>query len=290
MLTIFANLRINEPERLQHMKDSFFSFNTISDNWLINVRGKLRNEAITFLKENLGDKMVFFELLDDSRGWMNNALEMLPKAKYNYLLIWNEDHMNIASQDVYKGIIQEMEEQKVEYIMYSWWMFGKAREVFDKLEDKISLKKFKYIDTLYLTPKKWRLARKAGYPYFIISMCGIFHKDLLEKLLIEDRKKWPMFLTKFVFKVIGFLTYKLHILKQGRGCTKDYFYKINKLFFHKLTRNPKECPVEIEKNPERTDVLPLKIAFSKQELFACIDDDLDMEKYSLIKRGLYPLK
>ena len=54
MLTIFANIRINDCERLQHMKDSFLSFNTISDDWLINVRGKLREEAVLFLKE-LGD-------------------------------------------------------------------------------------------------------------------------------------------------------------------------------------------------------------------------------------------
>lgn len=290
MLTIFANLRINDTERLQHMKDSFFSFNTISDDWLINVRGKLRDEAIAFLKENLGDKMTLFELLDDSRGWMNNALEMLPKAKHDYLLVWNEDHMNIALQEAYKGIIQEMKEQEVDYMTYSWWMFGKAREVFDKFENEFELKKFKYIDILNLTPKKWRLARKKGYPYFIISLCGIFHKNLWEKLLVEDRKKLPMFLTKFLFKIIGFFTYKLPILKKGRGCTKNYFYKVNKLFFHKLIKYPKECPFELEKNFERTDVLPLKIAFPKQELFACIDDNLDMQGYSLIKRGLYPLR
>lgn len=46
----------DEPERLQHMKDFFMSFNVISDDWIIiNIREDLRDEVIDFLKENLGD-------------------------------------------------------------------------------------------------------------------------------------------------------------------------------------------------------------------------------------------
>ena len=48
MLTIFANMKIDSTVRLQHMKDSFLSFDTISDNWLINIRGKFRNDALGF--------------------------------------------------------------------------------------------------------------------------------------------------------------------------------------------------------------------------------------------------
>ena len=68
-LTIFANMMINNTKRFQHLKDSFYSFHNISDNWLINIRGKLRNDVIDFLKNNLGDKMILFELLDEKRGF-----------------------------------------------------------------------------------------------------------------------------------------------------------------------------------------------------------------------------
>jgi hypothetical protein len=290
MLTIFANLRINEKERLQHMKDSFNSFKTISDDWVINIRGKQREEAIKFLKENLGSKMTLFELLDDSRGWLVNALEMVDKAKYDYLLVWNEDHMNIAPQEIYKGIMTEMKENDVDYMMYSWWIFGTCREVFDKLKTEIGLQKFQYIDTVYLTKERWKKVLKAGYPYFIISLCGIFYKDLFKKMLKDEQKKLPIFLTRLLFKAMGFLTYYLHILGRKH---KRYFWIVNKVFFHKLRKFSRETPFELEQPETRTDRLPLKMAFPKQELFACIDDDLsapETQGSSLISRGLYPLQ
>ena len=43
--------------------------------------------------------MVLFKLLDDDRGWLNNASEMLKSAKYDYVLLWNEDHMNVVPQN-----------------------------------------------------------------------------------------------------------------------------------------------------------------------------------------------
>jgi 6-phospho-3-hexuloisomerase len=43
----------------------------------------------------------------------------------------------------------------------------------------------------------------------------------------------------------------------------------------------------MEKGPERYDVLPAKVAYSKKELFACIDDNVNEVGYSLIERGLY---
>ena len=69
---------------------------------------------------------------------------------------------------------------------------------------------------------------------------------------------------------------------------RKYFHLINKVLDHRLRRFPKETPFDLEKAPDRTDMLPLKMAFAKRELFACIDDDLDVPGYQLIKRGIYP--
>jgi 6-phospho-3-hexuloisomerase len=43
----------------------------------------------------------------------------------------------------------------------------------------------------------------------------------------------------------------------------------------------------MEKSGERYDMLPIRFAFPNQELFACIDDDLNTEGYSLVSRGVY---
>lgn len=274
MLTIFGNLKINSEARLQHLKDSFFSFSEISDDWLINIRGDFRNEAISFLKDNLKDKARFFELLDDARGWTTNALEMLPKAKHDYVLIWDEDHMNIAPASLYGDIIKEMRDNGVEYMPYSWWFTGRIRKNFD-------IKKSKNIDIVYLTKEKWEPFKALGTNNYIIGTNGIFSKVFFEKLLKKDRAKAPISIVHFFAR----LTYLLGI-RSGR---EKWFNLVNKLFFRrKLRKFSQETPYNLEYESYRTDILPIKKAFPRQELFACIDDDTDEKGYQLIKRGLYP--
>jgi hypothetical protein len=55
-------------------------------------------------------------------------------------------------------------------------------------------------------------------------------------------------------------------------------------------RWPKETPFDFEKSPQDTHWLPIKMAISKQELFASIDDDHECEGYCLQSRGLYPIR
>lgn len=280
-LTIFANMLINNRRRLQHLRDSFFSFNNISDNWLINIRGDLRDEAINFLREQLGEKMVSFALLDDKRaggGWFKNSLEMLEKAKYDYIFIWNEDHLNLVDQGIYPQIIQEMAGEKVDYLMYSWWIFGKYRENFI-IEN---LKKHRYIDTIYLTKKLWKRQLRKGYDKYIISMTGIFSRKLLIKLLRKETLKLPRWVTTNIFRIMILLD-KLGIKFNHR----QYYDFINRLIFGRLTKWPNNYPFDLEKSPYRWDILPLKMALPKYELFACIDDDLGYPGSDLISRGLY---
>lgn len=283
-VTIFGNLRINTPVRLEHMKSTFLSFKEVSDNWVINVRGDYREEAIHFLKEQLGQKLVLGDLLDDSRGWITNALELLGKAKYEYVLIWLEDHMCMVSPDIIQGAVNEMAEHKVDYMPYSWWMFGKSRKVFDELAYEVHMQKGTYISSLTLTPSKWALVRKHGHPYFLISMLGIFRKEFLRTMWSKDQHRLPLIFKKAIFKVFGVLT-KIGFPKQGH---KELFSKINRYaFFNKLRKYPAVTPFETEKDQERVDVLPFVMGLPNQELFACIDDDLNEKGYSLIDRGLY---
>ena len=284
MLTILGNLRINSLSRLEHMKDSLLSFKGASDNWLINIRGTFRDETIDFLKKELGDRLVLFTLLDDSRGWITNSLDMLNDAKYDYVFVWNEDHVNITSVDTVIQTAEEMKKYKIDYLLYSWWMFGKAREAFDKVASEINLKDGNHISYLALDKESWSKVRKAGYPYYLISMCGIFRKDYLQTMLQRDLFRLPTFFKKLVFKLLYELT-KVGFKREGH---KELFDKINRwVFMNKIRRFPKETPFEIEKGPERVDALPLVFALPKKEFFACIDDNLGEEGYSLLERGLY---
>lgn len=284
MLTIFGNLRINSLTKLEHLKASLNSFKNESDDWLINVRGTFREEAIMFLKQELGDRVRLFSLLDDSRGWLTNSLEMLEKAKHKYVLVWNEDHLNIAPPGELNKVAGEMEKYSSDYLLYSWWMSGGARKEFDTLAKKIDFKKGEHISTLNLTKEKWLKIREAGYPYYLISMCGIFRKDFLMNLWEKDQNRWPYFFKKGVFKIFGALT-KVGFRKVGH---KELFNKINqKIFKGRIRKYPKETPFEMEKDPERIDILPLKFSLPNRELFACIDDNINVKGYSLVERGLY---
>lgn len=282
MLTIFANIRISDRESLTHLKDSLFSFRSISDNWIINVRGSFRGEALVFLKQELGADGIFFELLDDSRGWAINSLEMIEKAKYEYILFWNEDHLNIAPQALFADIINDMKAAKADYLQYSWWFGGKIRGGFEQ----IKLENYKSIDAVYLTDEKWKEVRSLGYRYFIIALQGIYQKDFFKRLLEKDNNRVSFFdarsIVNFAKKTLAFLG-----ITSGR---EKWFNRINKYIFRKkLRRFSKEAPFDLEYEPDRTDILPIKIALPKQELFACIDDDNGEQEYQLIKRGLYPV-
>lgn len=280
-LTVIANMLINNPKRLQHLKDSFFSFKDISDDWLINIRGDMRKETIDFLRTQLGDKMIAFELLDDrifGGGWFKNSLEMLAKAKHDYIFLWNEDHINLIAQGNYANIIKEMAKERVDYMMYSWWLFGEYRKNF-MVEN---LKQHQYIDIVYLTKELWKKQLKRGYDKYIISMAGIFNKNFLIKLLQKERFKLPKFFTTNIFRVMILLD-KMGIEFNHR----QYYDGINRILFGKLTKWPKNYPFELEKSPYRWDILPIKMGLPKEELFACIDDDLGYKGSDLISRKLY---
>jgi hypothetical protein len=118
MITILGNIRINSLSRLEHFKNSFFSFKELSDDWVINIRGTFRDEAISFLRSELNNKLNLFTLLNDNRGWITNALEMLNVAKYQYILVWNEDHMNISTTDHIISVIKEMRTGKEKVFVF----------------------------------------------------------------------------------------------------------------------------------------------------------------------------
>ena len=49
LITFFANIKIDDIQRLNRFKKSFFSMKGIEPNlWVINIRGKFRKLAYTF--------------------------------------------------------------------------------------------------------------------------------------------------------------------------------------------------------------------------------------------------
>jgi 6-phospho-3-hexuloisomerase len=284
MLTILANVKIDTPKKLKHWQDSFLSFCTISDDWLLNVQGALRNEAFNFVRERLPkNALTEFDLSNnDKNRWSSNSLIMLKSARYDYVLLWNEDHINLAPQPIYVKIISEMEKYKTDLLCYSWWYNGYQSELFEPYKNQ----RGEVVDVVYFTPKILKDLLNTGFRGNIISKVCIFHRDLLHRMLRDDIRRFPHIVTRVFYKLF-------HMPKLlGIRIKEVDYYNFFKKFVHYICRDllplfPLDTPFNIGKDFLHTNFLPLTIAIPKQELFASIDKDNEVAGYSLLKRGSY---
>jgi len=179
-LSIFANFRINDEERFLRMKDSFNSFRDLpARKWVINARGKYKEETLAFLTERLGNKLIPYRL-ESKQGWMHDTKQMLSNFDTDFVFFWVEDHINLVPADKYQAIIDEMKDAGSEYLTYSWWHDGRPIEVYRELNKKETANIYAFnIDrpALDLVKKK--------YSPFIMSIVGIFSTDLFKKIVTE---------------------------------------------------------------------------------------------------------
>ena len=194
-LAVFANFRIDSEERLQRMKDSFESFKGAEiQQWVINARGYFKDDAVQYLKDRLGEKLILFNL-ESKQGWFFDSRKMLDKIQSEYVLFWIEDHICTCGVEKLNAIIYEMRDLKIEYLGYSWFGMGKSLSEFDNLEIRnadniIKLHYDKYQNSL----RQNNSIRIINGPTYIISVCGIFSKDLFLRIVMCNRpwiRRWP---------------------------------------------------------------------------------------------------
>lgn len=191
-LTVFANFRISNEERLQRMKDSFDSFIKSNPNqWVINIRGELKNEAGNYLKSKLRNKL-HLSFKDSKKGWNFDTRELLTKIKSELVMVWVEDHILINTISKFKELLEEMYLMKIDILHYSFFT-----------EENINFySAFKYEyqgDNL----NSWRFDKhlnkycsknKLNYKYSV-PMMSIMRKDFFTKVLTCPRpylKRWPI--------------------------------------------------------------------------------------------------
>lgn len=195
LLTVFANFRIDSDERFLRMKDSFFSFREANiERWVINIRGDLKNLAADFLRENLKDKLVLFEL-NSSRGWFFDSNQMFSSINTSYVFFWIEDHICLCGPNTLNNIIKDMGSNDVDYLGYSWYGMGKFLDEFKgisgiKASTLVSYKYDKAVNRLRQSNSKTILGRES----YIISACGIFARSFMLRILNAGPpfpRRWP---------------------------------------------------------------------------------------------------
>lgn len=246
VLTVFANFRIDSEERFLRMQDSFRSFCEANiEKWVINIRGPYKRQAAEFLKNNLGNNLILFEL-ESRKGWFHDSRQMLENIQTEYVFFWIEDQLCVSGEGFFNQVVSEMKKHGAEYLLYTAYHHGATLRSFDCLpildSDSIILVDYTIIN--HRKRLKFISDNKLICASFIISVCSILEVSLFTRLILKND---PL-----------------------------------------IKRSPKETPFDFEKNRSDIHWLPIKVAQTKKEFFAFIDDDHGGENHSLISRGLYP--
>lgn len=187
MISVFANFRINNKERLELFKLSFNSIKNEQnfDNWVINCRGNYKTHAQNILKENLGEKLIFTSN-ESKKGWFYDSSKMLKDLKNNFIFFWIEDHVKISTHFINSSELKDLEENKIDYLQYSFTHSNRFKALQPFLDSEDS--KFNYY-TLNLKNTK-----KSKEKIYIVSVVGLFSKFFFKKIISTNHpllKRWP---------------------------------------------------------------------------------------------------
>ena len=190
-LAVFSNFFIDNEERFQRMKDSFYSFKDYNPNeWFINIRGKLKNEAGEFLKKELGDTLNLF-YLQNRRGWFHDSKILAKNIKSDFIFFWIEDHILISSIEDFKNCIIEMKKFQADQLLYSF-LTKEVRARFDIITPD---NKGDFITTIRLDKKNCNKIRKKLNRDFYYTSCASIMTNSFFRTVLESKKpflkRWP---------------------------------------------------------------------------------------------------
>lgn len=188
-LTIFANFFINNKERLQRMKDSFKSFRNINPNeWVINIRGEYKSEAGDFLKNEIGENLSLF-YYNSGYGWFYDSRKIYQNITSQFVMFWIEDHILLVEPEILSKCINEMDQQKVDQLWYSWHIpyviepfnevdiFKEGKYIVSRIIDKVACSKIRAV----------RKHKDIYGDFCIVSAQSIMKKEFFKKILFSNK-------------------------------------------------------------------------------------------------------
>lgn len=190
LLTIFANFFIDTNERFLRVQDSFHSFcNVDADRWVINVRGRYKEETIIFLKNNLGERLISYTKQSDE-GWFYDSQTMLDDIVSPIVLFWLEDHVNIAPIELLNSIVYDMHKHDIDYLLYTFWQNGHLRNRFNG----IPLKNLEHFDYFTHTIENNAVIQHNIGGSYIITAAAILKTSFFKRIISTDDpipRRWP---------------------------------------------------------------------------------------------------
>ncbi len=284
MVTAVCNIYINSEFKLGLFKETFSRVYAVSDNWLVNIRGKYREDVVTYIKENFSDSTgnctFFFNLYDDN--WAKSTYEMLQKSKYEHIYIFLEDHFLLKSLDDFRNVVSDMSKNQIDYFQYSFFNVGLHVNSIEKTFPDFT----DYFSSFILTLDNLKRMRDDHSIFFPYSLASISSKRYFLRLLEIENKvliKAPVIFQEILEKT--FFRYP-----KNRFFWSFVNNIIEKIGFRFVIYSS-ATPFNLEKSlfDFNKQLMPIKVGVLKKELFANWDDDNGISDSSLIKRGLYPL-
>lgn len=191
LLNVFANYFIDTNERYLRMQDSFNSFRDISaDKWIINARGRYARDTMSFLRQNLGDRLIAHQR-QSTEGWFHDTRQMLPDIDGDYVLFWLEDHINMSDTKILFSVVEEMRENQVDYMYYSFWWDGALRKRYKGISMNSGVNIDWFDHTVINNPIVQSNAKEG---VFLIAACSIFKNELFRRIVLADdpvQRRWP---------------------------------------------------------------------------------------------------
>jgi len=283
MLTALCNIYLNSSGALEKFQESFPLVYEISDNWLINIRGKEHDAAIAFIKKTFPNSeatCTIFSGLDDTQ-WAASTTLMLKSARYEYLYVYLEDHFLMKPLSQMREVIKEMMKLKLDYLQYSFFNVGLNLDSLEVFQPDQAEHLFHFT----FKPEHIALAKKTNPTFYPYALPSISRLSFFKKLLtIEERR-----LIKIPRTVQGILENVYFIYPRNR----QLYFKLNgwlQNFGLRIVIYTPGSPFNLEKSLHDCDasLLPYELGVLREELFANWDDDNGVTNTSLIRRGLYP--
>ncbi len=173
-LLFFANIFVNSKENLIRMEDSFKSIDkTLFNEFVINIRGKYSNEAISFLRRQ-GIQSLFN--INSGFGWFHDTYILTNKIKFKYIFCWLEDQI-CMNKNYFNDYLKEVYKFDLDIARYTY--------SYD-ISNFFDINKFENTKYMYfkLMSKKDFDGIKNGP--FIISYGSLMKKELFNKILLDN--------------------------------------------------------------------------------------------------------
>ena len=149
-ISVFANFYIDSEERFLRLKDSFFSFYRCNFySWNINIRGEYKQQVESFLRMNVKENLNIY-FLDTDKGWMEDSMTIIEEVKSSLIFIWVEDHICIKNEKILNNIIDEMFENQVDNLIYSWFHKGRYKSPLNFLKFQKLKNYYFFVQLLFL--------------------------------------------------------------------------------------------------------------------------------------------